>query len=144
MLNSDVCWTTCEMDVTYDLLCWNTMILTCILVGLKSLMISLDYRSYMDKWEFDYFSDYFCTYALIIWTVAWQPSMSTCLQKHLWLPHKHRWPRLQKHLGPEPPTLSISFVPCSPARRHCSTRPCFPRACPYPLSPHLIRHCRRR
>ena len=41
LLNSDVCWTTCEMDVTCDLLCWITTILACMLVGLKSLVISL-------------------------------------------------------------------------------------------------------
>jgi hypothetical protein len=44
--NSDICWITYEMDVTYDLLCWTTMILACMLVGLKSLVILLDYRSY--------------------------------------------------------------------------------------------------
>ena len=40
LLNSDVCQTTCEMDVTCDLLCWITTILACKMVGLKSLMIS--------------------------------------------------------------------------------------------------------
>jgi len=39
ILNSDVCQTTCEMDVTCDLLCWITMILACMMVGLKSLVI---------------------------------------------------------------------------------------------------------
>jgi hypothetical protein len=43
MLNSDVYWTTYETDVTCDLLCWITMILACMFVGLKSLVISLDY-----------------------------------------------------------------------------------------------------
>jgi hypothetical protein len=39
LLNSDACWTTCKMDVTYDLLCWITTILAFMLVGLKSLVI---------------------------------------------------------------------------------------------------------
>jgi hypothetical protein len=34
------------MDVTYDLLCWTTTILACMLVGLKFLVILLDYWSY--------------------------------------------------------------------------------------------------
>jgi hypothetical protein len=66
LLNFDVCWTTCEMDVTYDLLCWITMILSCMLVGLKSLVISLDYWSYMGssmtilslRWLFLYLCSY--------------------------------------------------------------------------------------
>jgi hypothetical protein len=58
MLNSDVYWTTCEMDVTCDLLCWITTILDCMLVGLKSLVISLDYRSYMGS-------------SAIIWSLRW-------------------------------------------------------------------------
>jgi hypothetical protein len=66
MLNSDVSWTTCEMDVTCDLLYWITTILACMLIGLKYLMISLDYRSYMSsnmtigslRWLFLYLCSY--------------------------------------------------------------------------------------
>jgi hypothetical protein len=66
MLNSDVYWITCEMVVTCDLLCWITTILACMLVGLKSLVISLDYRSYMGssarigslRWLFLYLCSY--------------------------------------------------------------------------------------
>jgi hypothetical protein len=66
MLNSEVYWTTCEIDVTCDLLCWITTILACMLVGLKSLVISLDYRSYMGssvkigslRWLFLYLCSY--------------------------------------------------------------------------------------
>jgi hypothetical protein len=66
MLNSDVSWTTCEIDVTCDLLCWITTILACMLVGLKSLMVLLDYRSYMGssmtigslRWLFLYLCSY--------------------------------------------------------------------------------------
>jgi hypothetical protein len=68
MLNSDVCWTTCEMDVTCDLLCWITMILACMLVGLKFLVISLDYRSYMGSsvriWSLRWLFLYLCSYNL--------------------------------------------------------------------------------
>jgi hypothetical protein len=68
MLNSDVYWTTCEMDVTCGLLCWITMILACMLVGLKSLVISLDYQSYMGSsvriWSFWWLFLYLCFYNL--------------------------------------------------------------------------------
>jgi hypothetical protein len=68
MLNSNVCWTTCEMDVTCDLLCWITMILACMLIGLKSLVISLDYRSYMGSsmtiWSLRWLFLYLCSYNL--------------------------------------------------------------------------------
>jgi hypothetical protein len=68
MLNSDVYWITCEMDVTCDLLCWITMILACMLVGLKSLVISLDYRSYMGSsaiiWSLRWLFLYLCSYNL--------------------------------------------------------------------------------
>jgi hypothetical protein len=69
MLNSDVYWITCEMDVTCDLLCWITTILTCMLVGLKSLVISLDYQSYMDSsvriWLLRWLFFYLCSYNLV-------------------------------------------------------------------------------
>jgi hypothetical protein len=68
MLNSDICWTTCEMDVTCGLLCWITTILACLLVGLKSLMISLDYQSYMGSsvriWSLRWLFLYLCSYNL--------------------------------------------------------------------------------
>jgi hypothetical protein len=68
MLNSDECWITCEMDVICDLLCWITTILTCMLVGLKSLVISLDYRSYMGSsvriWSLQWLFLYLCSYNL--------------------------------------------------------------------------------
>jgi hypothetical protein len=68
MLNSDVYWITCEMDVTCDLLCWITMILACMLVGLKSLVISLDYQSYMGSsvriWSLWRLFLYLCSYNL--------------------------------------------------------------------------------
>jgi hypothetical protein len=68
MLNSDVYWITCEMVVTCDLLCWITMILACMLVGLKSLMIALDYRSYMGSsariWSLRWLFLYLCSYNL--------------------------------------------------------------------------------
>jgi hypothetical protein len=67
-LNSDVYWITCEMDVTCDLLCWITTILTCMLVVLKSLVISLDYRSYMGSsariWSLRWLFLYLCSYNL--------------------------------------------------------------------------------
>jgi hypothetical protein len=44
-----------------------------MLVGLKPLVISLDYRSYMDSSvRFDHFGDCFYTCALIIWMVPSQ------------------------------------------------------------------------
>jgi hypothetical protein len=56
------------MDVTCDLLCWITTILACMLVGLKSLVISLDYRSYMGSsariWSFRWLFLYLCSYNL--------------------------------------------------------------------------------
>jgi hypothetical protein len=58
MLNSDVYWLTYEMDVTCDLLCWITTILARMLVGLKFLVISLDYRSYMGS-------------SVRIWSLRW-------------------------------------------------------------------------
>jgi hypothetical protein len=68
MLSSDVYWITCKMDVTCDLLCWITTILACILVGLKSLTISLDYRSYMSSsvriWSLRWLFLYLCSYNL--------------------------------------------------------------------------------
>jgi hypothetical protein len=68
MLNSDVYWITCEMVVTCDLLCWITTILACMLVGLKSLVISLDYRSYMGSsvriWSLRWLFLYLCSYNL--------------------------------------------------------------------------------
>jgi hypothetical protein len=52
------------MDVTCDLLCWITTILAC----LKSLMISLDYRSYMGSsvriWLLQWLFLYLCSYNL--------------------------------------------------------------------------------
>jgi hypothetical protein len=68
MLNSVVYWITCEMDVTCDLLCWITTILACMLVDLKSLVISLDYRSYMGSsariWSLRWLFLYLCSYNL--------------------------------------------------------------------------------
>jgi hypothetical protein len=68
MLNSDVCWTICKMDVTCGLLCWITTILACMLVGLKSLVISLDYQSYMGSsmtiWSLLWLLLYLCSYNL--------------------------------------------------------------------------------
>jgi hypothetical protein len=68
MLNSDIYWITYEMDITCDLLCWITMILACMLVGLKSLMISLDYRSYMGSstriWSLWWLFLFLCSYNL--------------------------------------------------------------------------------
>ena len=56
------------MYVTCDLLCWITTILACMLVGLKSLMILLDYRSYMGSsminWSLRWFFLYLCSYYL--------------------------------------------------------------------------------
>jgi hypothetical protein len=68
MLNTDVYQITYEMDVTCNLLCRITTILACILVGLKSPLISLDYRSYMDPtvriWLFRWLFLYLCSYNL--------------------------------------------------------------------------------
>jgi hypothetical protein len=68
ILNSDVYWITCEMDIACDLLCWITTILACMLVGLKSLMILLDYRSYMGSsariWSLQWLFLYLCSYNL--------------------------------------------------------------------------------
>jgi hypothetical protein len=56
------------MDVTCDWLCWITMILACMLVGLKSLMISLDYQNYMGSsvriWSLRWLFLYLCSYNL--------------------------------------------------------------------------------
>jgi hypothetical protein len=56
------------MDVTCDLLCWITTILACMLVGLKSLVILLDYRSYMGSsariWSLRWLFLYLCSYNL--------------------------------------------------------------------------------
>jgi hypothetical protein len=80
LLNSDICWTICEMDITCDLLCWIIMILACMLVGLKSLVILLDYRSYMGSsmtiWSLRWLFLYLCSYCntpgvrLAFWTLA--------------------------------------------------------------------------
>jgi hypothetical protein len=68
MLNSDVYWITCETDVTCDWLCWITTILACMLVDLKSLVISLDYQSYMGSsariWSLRWLFLYLCSYNL--------------------------------------------------------------------------------
>jgi hypothetical protein len=83
MLNSDVYWITCEMVVTCDLLCWITTILACMLIGLKSLVISLDYRSYMGSsariWSFRWLFFYLCSYNLdgSITVTAWVWDMVT-------------------------------------------------------------------
>jgi hypothetical protein len=81
MLNSDVYWITCEMDVTCDLLCWITMILACMLVGLKSLVISLNYRGYMGSsariWSLRWLFLHLCSYNLdgfvtfLVWIEIW-------------------------------------------------------------------------
>jgi hypothetical protein len=56
------------MCVTCDLLCWITTILACMFVGLKSLVISLDYRSYMGSsariWSLRWLFLYLCSYNL--------------------------------------------------------------------------------
>jgi hypothetical protein len=56
------------MDVTCDLLCWITMILACMLVGLKFLVILLDYWSYMGSgmriWPLRWLFLYLCSYNL--------------------------------------------------------------------------------
>jgi hypothetical protein len=94
LLNSDICWITYEMDVTYDLLCWTTTILVCMLVGLKSLMILLDYRSYRSlSTEINCSGDCFCTFVLIIWAVPWH------------LPWLH-----SSNLGAMLDVLAISYV----------------------------------
>jgi hypothetical protein len=85
MLNSDVNWSTCEMVVTCDLLCWITTILACMLVGLKSLVISLDYRSYMGSstriWSLRWLFLYLCSYNLdgsvTIGTLVWATHIMT-------------------------------------------------------------------
>jgi hypothetical protein len=75
MLNSDVYWITCEMVVICDLLCWITTILAGVLVGLKSLMISLDYQSYMGSsariWSLRWLFLYLCSYNLDGFVTAW-------------------------------------------------------------------------
>jgi hypothetical protein len=47
--------------------------LDCMLVGLKSFVVSSDYRVYMgSSMTFDHFGDCYCTCALIYWTVLSQ------------------------------------------------------------------------
>jgi hypothetical protein len=85
MLNSDVYWITCEMVVTCDLLCWITTILACMLVGLKSLVISLDYRSYMGSsariWSFRWLFLYLCSYNLD-GSITCTPVYLSCAASH--------------------------------------------------------------
>jgi hypothetical protein len=56
------------MVVSCDLLCWITTILAGMLVGLKSLVISLDYRSYMSSsvriWSLRWLFLFLCSYNL--------------------------------------------------------------------------------
>jgi hypothetical protein len=72
MSNSDVYWITCEMDVACGLLCWITTILAYMLVVWNPSWFRWTTRIiWTQVWEFDHFSDCFCTCALIIWTVSW-------------------------------------------------------------------------
>ena len=70
-VNSDVrdLWTTCEMDVTCGLLCWIMYDLGCVQVGLKSFMVSVDYRVYMGSsmtvWSLWWSLSYLCSYKLV-------------------------------------------------------------------------------
>ena len=61
--------TTCEMDVTYGLLCWIMYDLSCMRVGLKSYVVSSDYRVYMGSsmmvWSPRWLLLYLCSYKLV-------------------------------------------------------------------------------
>jgi hypothetical protein len=93
ILNSDVCWTICEIDVTCDLLCWITTILACMLVGLKSLVILLDYQSYMGLsmtiWSLQWLFLYLCSYNLG-GSVTMRTIMDSMRHAFQWHPP---WPR---------------------------------------------------
>ena len=62
-------WTTCEMDVTCGLLCWSMYDLGCMQVGLKSFVVSVDYRVYMGSsmtvWSLWWLLSYLCSYKLV-------------------------------------------------------------------------------
>ena len=62
-------WTTCEMDVTCGLLCWIMYDLGCMQVGLKSFVVSVDYRVYMGSsmtvWSLPWLLLYLCSYKLV-------------------------------------------------------------------------------
>ena len=59
--------------VTYDMLCWITMILVvCKLDWNPSRFQLTTGFIWAQVWEFDRFGDCFCTCALINWSVLWQ------------------------------------------------------------------------
>ena len=57
------------MDVTCGLLCWITVILVLMQVGLKSFVVSVDYRVYMGSsmavWSLRWLLLYLCSYKLV-------------------------------------------------------------------------------
>ena len=63
----------CENVVTYDMLCWITVILVvCKLVWNPSRFRLTTGFIWAQVREFDHFDDCFCTCALINWSVPWQ------------------------------------------------------------------------
>ena len=62
-------WTSCEMDVACGLLCWIMYDLGCMRVGLKSFMVSVDYRVYMGSsmtvWSLRWLLSYLYSYKLV-------------------------------------------------------------------------------
>jgi hypothetical protein len=134
MLNSVVYWITCEMDVTCDLLCWVTTILACMLVGLKSLVILLDYRSYMGSsvriWSLWWLFLYLCSYNLDgsmthcsdhVVTVdmhlpVWDETRPACY-KATWPPKVSKGAREKMELGPHDLERDQGQTPTNSAMR---------------------------
>jgi hypothetical protein len=70
MLKSDVCWTTCEMDIACDLYVESCMILVvCWLVWNPSWFHRTTGFIWAQVWQFNHFGDCHCTCALINWMV---------------------------------------------------------------------------
>jgi hypothetical protein len=133
MLNSEVYWTTCEMDVTCDLLCWITTILACMLVALKSLVISLDYRSDMGS-------------SVRIWSLRCQPRQSVLTESSVRLfgASKFRFGKGREPIGlakieKRTSLVSVSLVRCSVSTEvHWGFRVAVPRWAPSVIASLLL------
>ena len=87
-LNSDVWEIFMNGDVTCDWLCWISTILVCMLVVSDPSRFHWTTRFiWAQVWWFDHFGDYYCTYALINWTVLWHLPSPIPLHHHWSSPH---------------------------------------------------------
>jgi hypothetical protein len=93
-------WTICEMGCNMWLVMLNHVWSWLYVGDLKSFVVSSDYRFiWAQVWQFDHFSDCYCTCALINWTVLLQKLLLmtvvhavllnhlpwSCVSKVLWL-----------------------------------------------------------